>query len=128
MLTQNLTGEKGGEIEKNRQVSRLKHQVSIAYSYDLNNWHDKDSASYLFGTLMDISDRGLCFQTADNLNGQKMLSMYLKLSHQTSGIMMLGKVVWIKQEAEGDNRVGVQFIGNLPPQWYGIVQQARIPG
>jgi hypothetical protein len=51
-----------------------------------------------------------------------IISLYLKLSNDSSGIKMLGKIIWTKWLNEEQALVGVKFIGTLPPDWGKLVQ------
>ena len=104
-----------------RTVERMKLDISIAYSLSATFAVDEKSPRYRWGTLIDISDRGICFKAADTFFVQRVISLYLKLSTQTSGIKMLGKVVWTGTDWDGAARVGVQFIGMLPSDWRSLV-------
>ena len=100
-----------------RTAERIKVEVSVAYSFEDTPQPDQKSAPYHWGTLLDISERGLCFKATDYFFVQRVVRLYLKLSHQTSGIKMLGKILWTATDSDGSTRVGVQFIGTLPADW-----------
>jgi hypothetical protein len=110
---------------KDRSGTRLQQRISIAYSQDVDHQPDKKFTSYKFGTLMDISQRGLCFIARDQFQTPGILHIYLKLSHSSSGLKILGKIMWTKPEPEGKTRLGIQFIGILPPEWREIVQSSQ---
>lgn len=103
-----------------RSAERIKLDISIAYSLEAYPPQGR-KAQYRWGTLIDISERGLCFKAHDRLFVQRIISLYLKLSHQTSGIKMLGKIVWTGTDWDGSTRVGVQFIGTLPSDWRKLI-------
>ena len=100
-----------------RAKKRFAHEVSVAYSLEVEQNIGRKFTRYMFGTLVDISDRGICFKAKDTFASNKVISLYLKLSDKTDGLKMLGKVVWVKPEQDGQARVGVKFIGALPPNW-----------
>lgn len=104
-----------------RAADRVRLDISIAYSLATNATSEADSPRYRWGTLVDISERGMCFKAADSFYVQRVISLYLKLSTQTSGIKMLGKVVWTGTDWDGAMRVGVQFIGTLPSDWRKLI-------
>jgi PilZ domain-containing protein len=106
---------------KDRTSSRIKHIVSVAYSQDVQTKPEKKFFSYLFGTLLDISDKGLCFKARGEFNIKNIISLYLKISDESRGIKMLGKVIWLKDSLEGECQIGVKFIGNLPPDWRKLI-------
>jgi len=118
MSSENKAREIDGEM---RSAERVKLDISIAYSYDPYPQPAKKSDPRRWGTLVDISERGLCFRARDHFFIQRIISLYLKLSHETSGIKMLGKIVWVRPEQDGSSRVGVQFIGTLPSDWQQLV-------
>jgi len=106
-----------------RAAPRLKHQVSIAYSLDVPKRTEKKIVRYRFGTLMDISERGLCFKVPEDLSNGGVINLYLKLSDDSRGIKMLGKIIWTKQDWNGEMFVGVKFIGMLPQDWRELVTE-----
>ncbi len=106
-----------------RTVERVPLRISVAYSKDHLPNLRRQISSYRFGRLVDISERGLCFEASDTFQAARILVLYLKLSDQSDGVRMLGKVVWIQDgEASGLSRVGIQFIGTLPPEWREIIR------
>lgn len=105
-----------------RASERLKHRVSIAYSLDVSKTPEHKFSLYTFGTLFDINDRGICFEGSGNFQLNGIISLYLKLSNDSSGIKMLGKIIWTKWLNEAQALVGVKFIGTLPPDWVKMVQ------
>jgi len=105
-----------------RAGERVKVDVSVAYSLEAATRPDQTpSRSYCWGTLLDISERGVSFKGKDNFFVQRMISLRLKLSDQTSGIKMLGKIVWTTEQPDGSTHVGVQFIGTLPSDWRNLI-------
>jgi c-di-GMP-binding flagellar brake protein YcgR len=111
--------------QQDRSGTRFQQRISIAYSQDVEHKSDKKFTSYRFGRLVDISQRGLCFIARDKFQSPSIINIYLKLSHSSSGLKILGKIVWIRQEPDGQSRLGVQFIGSLPPEWREIVQSSQ---
>jgi hypothetical protein len=105
-----------------RASERLKHHVSIAYSLDISKTPEHKSSLYQFGTLLDINERGICFEGSGKFQMHGIISLYLKLSNDSSGIKMLGKIIWTKWLNEERALVGVKFIGTLPPDWVKLVQ------
>jgi len=121
------TTESPQKVEQSaRARERRKHHVSVAYSLEVEHTLGKRFTRYLFGTLVDISDRGICFKAKDAFTPNKMISLYLKLSDKTDGVKMLGKIVWVKPEQDEQMRVGVQFIGLLPPDWIKLLPREKI--
>ncbi len=104
---------------------RVKLDISMAYSFETFPQAATKSAPPRWGTLLDISQRGLCFKAHDHFFIQRVISLFLKLSHQTSGIRMLGKIVWTATDWDGATRVGVQFIGTLPSDWHKLVAEVQ---
>jgi len=104
-----------------RIAERVKYNISVAYSFDAFPRPDQPSAPYRWGNLLDISERGICFEATDHFFVQRLLSLQLKLTDQTGGIRMLGKITWAKTEKDGSTRVGVQFIGMLPSDWRKLI-------
>ena len=102
---------------ESRIAERVKLDVSIAYSLETFRQAQERNSPYRWGTLLDISERGLCFKASDRFFLERLLSLYLKLSHESRGIKMLGKVIWTGNEWDGSTRVGIQFIGTLPSDW-----------
>jgi len=117
-------GSSAGDGEL-RGTERIKLDISIAYSFETFPRHDGKPAPPCWGTLLDISRRGICFKAHDHFFIQRVISLYLKLTHQTSGIKMLGKVIWTATDWDGATRVGVQFIGALPSDWRKLVADDR---
>jgi len=119
------------EPQKSEQSARVRerrqHRVSVAYSMEVEQSLGKRYTHYRFGTLEDISDRGICFKAKDSFAPDKMISLYLKLSDKTDGVKMLGKIVWVKPEQDGQMRVGVKFIGLLPPDWIKLLPKEKSP-
>jgi hypothetical protein len=109
-----------------RTIERRKHGVSVAYSIEADHAHTKKFTHYLFGTLVDISDRGICFKAKDSFSPDKIISLYLKLSDKTDGIKMIGKIIWVKPDQDGYMRVGVKFIGLLPTDWIKLLPKEKI--
>ena len=105
---------------KPRAAERTKVDVPIAYSFETRP-QKSTAISYRWGRLIDISDRGLCFKAADTFVPERLISLQLKLSDQSSGIRMFGKIVWTAPDSEGMTRVGVQFVGKLPSDWHSLV-------
>lgn len=116
--------EKSSE-QQDRSGTRFQQRISIAYSQDVENKTDKKFTSYKFGTLVDISQRGLCFIARDKFQSPSIINIFLKLSHSSSGLKILGKIMWSRPEPDRKTRVGIQFIGTLPPEWREIVQSSR---
>lgn len=106
-----------------RTATRVKYSVSLAYSLDIPDQREKKFPRFRFGTLLDISERGICFKANEEFSPHRLMSLYLKLSDDTSGIRMLGKVVWTKKDWDGQSLTGVQFIGTLPPDWREIIHE-----
>jgi|GEM_PF-530290 len=106
-----------------RNGTRFAQSISMAYSLDVEHTPEKKFTSYLFGSLVNISQQGLCFRAKGNFQSQSMISLYLKLSSSVGGIKMLGKIIWTKPEENEQTRVGVRFIGSLPPEWRKLVQE-----
>ena len=104
-----------------RATERVKLEISIAYSFETALLPKHKAAPYSWGTLLDISERGLCFRATDHFFVQRLLSLQLRLSNQTSGIKMLGKIIWTTPEGDGSTRVGIQFIGTLPSDWRKLI-------
>jgi hypothetical protein len=114
-----------------RSRERVFHQVSIGYSTALSTPSPsvtKTPLRHWFGTLVNISQSGLCFNARGTFDEGQIISLFLKLSDSSSGITMLGKIIWIEQlEVEEtapfkDNvRLGVRFIGSLPTDWQKIL-------
>jgi len=113
-------GEQSARVRERRQ-----HRVSVAYSMEVEHTIGKKHTHYHFGTLEDISDRGICFKAKDTFATNKIISLYLKLSDKTDGVKMLGKIVWVKPEQDEQMRVGVQFIGLLPPDWIKLLPKEK---
>ncbi|MBN1903083.1 PilZ domain-containing protein [Candidatus Sumerlaeota bacterium] len=111
--------------QKDRSGTRFPQRISIAYSQDVEQKPDKKFTSYKFGTLVDISQRGLCFIAQDEFQTPGILHIFLKLSHSSRGLKILGKIIWLKSEPDGKTRLGIQFIGMLPPEWRDIVQSSQ---
>jgi len=111
--------------EESRVSERVKLDVSIAYSFETSPPKDGKSTPPRWGTLLDLSQRGVCFKAHDHFFVQRVISLYLKLSHQTSGVKMLGKVVWTATDWDSATRVGIQFIGTLPSDWRRLVTDDR---
>ena len=105
-----------------RASERLKHHVSIAYSFDISKTPEHKFPLYQFGTLIDINERGICFEGNGKFQMNGIISLYLKLSSDSSGITMLGKIIWTKCLNEEQALVGIKFIGTLPPDWVKLVQ------
>ncbi len=121
------TGASSQKTEQtNRIIERRKHGVSVAYSLEVDHAHMKKFTHYLFGTLVDISDRGICFKAKDTFAPDNIISLYLKLSDKTDGIKMLGKIIWVKTDQDGYMRVGVKFIGLLPPDWIRLLPKEKV--
>ncbi|KPL11448.1 hypothetical protein AMJ85_03600 [candidate division BRC1 bacterium SM23_51] len=100
-----------------RAAERQKVNLSVAYSLDTVRRTDQKRSPRRWGTLLDISERGLCLKAPDSFFIKRLISLYLKLSHESSGIEVLGKVVWTGSDWDGSTRAGVQFIGTLPSDW-----------
>ena len=122
MASRRSAGRNNGKVaEEARASDRLKLDISVAYSFEIAPRPDGKNPPYRWGTLVDISERGLCFRAPDTFFVQRVISIFLKLSYQTSGIKMLGKVIWTATDWDGSSRVGVQFIGTLPADWRRLV-------
>lgn len=108
--------ESRGKVKMERSVPRYKHSGSVAYSQNFARGTDKGLALYRFGSIVDISERGLCFKAEDDFDDKNVISFYLKVAEACSPIRILGKIMWMRPENEKqDTKVGVRFIGNLPP-------------
>jgi hypothetical protein len=106
---------------QDRQAQRISHRVSVAYTFDVAVPFRKQPSPYRFGVAIDISERGMCFDATDRFPTGQMILLYLKLSDSTSGIKMLGKIVWAKPHDDDKTRVGIKFVGCLPPEWMNII-------
>ena len=120
-------GQPEASKSDSRVAERLKLDLSIAYSLEIPRGADEKSSPFRWGTLWDISERGLCFKASDSFFVKRLISLYLKLSHESSGINVLGKVIWTGTEWDGSMRVGVQFIGVLPSDWRKLVAAEEEP-
>lgn len=105
-----------------RRCARMKYFVSLAYSLDVSEHPDKKLSIYQFGSLLDISAGGLCFRAKGEFAIPSLIAIYLKLTRDSSGIKMLGKIIWVKDISDGCTLVGVKFIGSLPPEWVQLIQ------
>ena len=114
------------ELRK-RVADRLQHHVSLAFSLDAGSNPNKKLLIYNFGDLLDISEYGICFKASGKFSPQSLINLYLKLSNETSGIRMLGKIIWVRPDATGNMRIGVRFIGTLPPDWGRLVGRSSKP-
>ncbi len=104
-----------------RRSGRLRHNVSLAWCSEIPSRGEKILPRYHFGDLVDISEAGICFRLLGDVPPEGVISLFLKLSTETSGIRMLAKVVWTRAEG-ADFLVGAKFIGALPVEWRQIVQ------
>lgn len=102
---------------ENRGVQRIKCRISVAYSLEATPHVQHRIEPFRWGTLEDISERGVCFHARDRFTLQNIITLYLKLSDQSNGIKMLGKIVWMDNTLDEFTRLGVQFIGTLPSDW-----------
>lgn len=102
---------------ENRGVQRIKCRISVAYSLESTPRAAQRIEPFRWGTLEDISERGVCFHARDRFTIHNIITLYLKLSDQSNGIKMLGKIVWMDTTLDEFTRLGVQFIGNLPSDW-----------
>jgi len=100
----------------------MKYFVSLAYSLDVCESPQKKLSIYQFGSLLDISGGGLCFRAKGEFTIPSLISIYLKLTKDSSGIKMLGKVIWVKNISDGYTLVGIKFIGSLPLEWIQLIQ------
>jgi hypothetical protein len=108
-----------------RTTDRVKLKISIAYSFETSPQPKHKSIPFRWGMLLDIGACGLCFKATDHFFVQHLLMLQLKLSDQTSGIRILGKIIWTAPEDDGSTRVGVQFIGTLPSDWRKLLSADR---
>ena len=120
--TDDAAAERDDEQKSKRSSERLLHNVSCAYSLDVVQRPDKKPSPYLFGTLQDISDHGLRFKAPGKFSTQRLISLYLKLTDESKGIKMLGKIVWTRELENNETSVGVKFIGTLPPDWHNLLE------
>jgi hypothetical protein len=104
-----------------RSTERVNLDVSVAYSFETYARGERKSPPYRWGSLLNISERGLCFKANDRFPVRQILSLYLKLSDETSGIKMLGKICWTATDWDGSTRIGIQFIGTLPGDWRRLI-------
>ena len=120
------SGEKPSEVKKEeRRSDRVELNVSVAYSHDVLSPTQQKSPHFRWGTMIDINERGLSLRAPDKFFVQRVIALQLKLSDQSRGIKMLGKVVWAAEEDDGNMRAGVQFIGTLPSDWRDLIGQTR---
>lgn len=123
-MAQGYRHESDNESRRKRTSERVPLKCSVAYSTDIYNQEKKSLPRFLFGDLMDISESGLCMKARRKFPVPSLVSLFLKLSDDSSGIKMLGKTVWAKPEPDGENVVGIKFIGKLPPTWKNILNPA----
>lgn len=110
---------KGGTL---RSSARIEHSVSVGISpeaFDADSY--KTPPPIYFGLLQNISQNGLCIDTPGEYQLHQVISLFLRLTQDSSGIMMLGKIIWLEPEQNGKSRLGIQFIGNLPADWKNLL-------
>ncbi|GAB4311371.1 MAG: hypothetical protein Kow0059_01380 [Candidatus Sumerlaeia bacterium] len=101
-----------------RTTTRIEHRVSVGFSpepYDPRSF--KTPPPMRFGQLRNIGQRGLCFDAPGRFQVNQVISLFLRFTNESSGITMLGKIVWLEPQMDGNTRLGVQFIGPLPSNW-----------
>ncbi len=108
-----------------RASERIEHRISIAYSFEVTALPTEKPTPFRFGMLLNISSTGLCFQARDKFCVQQIVALYLKLSDQTSGIKVLGKVLWAETDNDDFVRVGIRLIGSLPSDWRQFVESEQ---
>jgi hypothetical protein len=98
-------------------VQRIKCRISVAYSLESTLRAAQRIEPFRWGTLEDISERGVCFHARDQFSLHNIITLYLKHSDQSNAIKMLGKIDWMDNTLDEFTRLGVQFIGTLPSDW-----------
>jgi len=122
MSTTGLCETSAEQAYRARRCARMKYFVSLAYSLDVCERPQKKLSIYQFGSLLDISGGGVCFRAKGEFAIPSLISIYLKLTKDSSGIKMLGKVIWVKNISDGYTLVGIKFIGSLPLEWIRLIQ------
>ncbi len=100
-----------------RLSERVDHRISVAYSFEPTALPTQKPTPFRFGMLVNISTQGLCLRAREEFVPDQLLALYLKISDQSNGIKALGKVIWMEEEGDGYERVGIRLIGSLPSDW-----------
>lgn len=115
----------GGALRSSR---RLEHRISVAFSPDAYDPNSHTTPPPLrFGQVQNISHSGLCFDAPGRYQLNQVISLYLRLTEDSRGITMLGKVIWMEPQLNGNVRLGIQFIGSLPADWQKLLPNAKLP-
>ena len=110
-----------------RASERIERRISIAYSFEVTALPTQKPTPFRFGMLLNVSANGVCFKAKDKFCVQQVIALYLKLTDQTSGIKILGKVLWAETDDDEFVRVGVRLIGALPSDWRALIEADPAP-
>lgn len=113
-----------GSASDTRSSERYARRISVAYSFQPTAVQTQKPTPFKFGTLLNVSEQGLCIRSADAFAVSQVISLYLKLTDESGGIRTLGKVVWAENEDGGTSRVGIRLIGSLPGDWRRFIHEA----
>ncbi len=110
-----------------RASERIERRISIAYSFEVTALPTQKPTPFRFGMLLNVSANGVCFKAKDKFCVQQIIALYLKLTDQTSGIKVLGKILWAESDDDDFVRVGVRLIGALPSDWKALIESDPAP-
>jgi len=100
-----------------RRNERIARRISVAYSFEPIAASSQKPTPFRFGTLLNVSEQGICIRSHESFCVAQIVSLYLKLTDESSGIKALGKVIWAETEDGGMVRAGIRLIGSLPRDW-----------
>ncbi|MBN1477434.1 PilZ domain-containing protein [Candidatus Sumerlaeota bacterium] len=99
--------------DERRKSQRHREMLEIAYSF----MSESPGVPSLFDETqtLDISRRGVKVHLTKPVALETLVQMAIRLPALRSPILMVGKVRWTEEDATG-HRVGIKFIGHLPPK------------
>ena len=109
-----------------RHSQRLENDIKISY----NIIAKVDSTPFEFGNsvMCDVSRTGLSMLVDMPIPVPMLIQMQLNVPHRPTSVFVLGKSIYcVPVEELGMYRVGVKFVGLLPPDLETAFEALRTP-
>jgi hypothetical protein len=113
----------GGDTDK-RRYQRFLREVKVSYTI----LSKVDSTPFEFGdsVTLDISRSGLALLLDEPVPVPILLQLQLRVPSRAYGLFVLGKAVYCAPVEEiGMYRVGIKFVGILPPDLETVLEEVQ---
>ena len=117
--------DKDVDLKKQRAFPR--YPLEFKVSYTLLSSMDATPFEYGETITQDISQSGACLLTKEKVQVPILIQLNIQIPSRKYGIIVLGKTVWCSLDEQiKQYRVGVKFVGLLPPDLGLIIKKDKI--